>query len=92
MQEINEIQAEYMLAMTNLVEVGEACQEEDELFENVRTQKTQEVVTVSPMMVYGEKRLNSTGKGQNAKVTFQTSQMNNGEFLTHEEMRKNSTI
>ena len=41
MQEINDIQAKYMLAMTNLVEVGEACQEEDELFENVRTQKTQ---------------------------------------------------
>jgi hypothetical protein len=84
------IQAEYMLAMTNLVEVGE---EEDELYEGVRTQKTQEVVTVSPMMaVYGEKRLNSTGKGQNAKVTFQTSQMNNGEFLTHEEMRKNLSM
>jgi len=43
------------------------------------------------MMVYGEKRLNSTGKGQSAKVTFQTSQMNNGEFLSHEEMRKLST-
>ena len=85
------IQAEYMLAMTNIVEVGDDGQ--DELYEGVRTQKTQEVVTVSPMMaVYGEKRMNSTGKGQNAKVTFQTSQMNNGEFLTHEEMRKLSTV
>ena len=52
-----------------------------------RTQKTQEI-TVSPMMYGEEKLLNSTGKGQNAKVKFQTSQMNTGGLLTHEEMRK----
>ena len=85
-----------MLSMTNLVEVGDAIasgDQEDE-FEGMmqaRTQKTQEVITVSPIM-YGEKRLNSTGKSQNAKVTFQTSQMDKGEFLTHEEMRKLSTF
>lgn len=84
-----------MLSMTNLVEVGDALSidQEDE-FENMmqeRTQKTQEIITVSPI-VYGEKRLNSTGKGQNAKVTFQTSQINNGVFLTHEEMRKLSNF
>ena len=84
-----------MLSMTNLVEVGDALSidQEDE-FENMmqaRTQKTQEIITVSPI-VYGEKRLNSTGKGQNAKVTFQTSHIKNGEFLTHEEMRKLSSF
>ncbi len=83
-----------MLSMGNLVEVADGfSHDQDDEFENMmeaRTQKTQEI-TVSPM-IYGEKLLNSTGKGQNAKVTFQTSQMNTGGLLTHEEMRKFSCI
>jgi hypothetical protein len=77
------MQAEFMLTMTNFVEVGDSQDDECEIGAEMRTQKTQEI-TVSPLMI-GEKRLNSTGKEPNRqKVSYELSKKHVGEFLMHE--------
>ena len=78
------IQAELMLTMTGLVEMGETqVEEDDDTILETRTQKTQEL-TVSPLII-GDKRLNSTGKEPQKKVVIY---MDPQEIVSHEDMSK----